>query len=168
MSKAEELRIGDNLLVRFPGTTEEKFFTITAIDDVFYRDAHSALSASGTEDYAEVTNLDPPAGQLYWIGRLESDCNLKIYLKQPAATNRWGTEKSPEGGLLSSNATLILEGREIDVWIAEDFPPNVKIVNGTNVSITPVLGWIGKKFSVKKLPETPARYTIIKIGGLAE
>lgn len=166
MIKAEDLRIGDNLLVKFIGG-EQKFFTVTGIDDVFYRDAHSALAAAGTESYAEITNLDPPSGQLYYFYKIETDCNVKIYLKQPAATNRWGTEKSPEGGLLFSTATPILAGRSIDIWIAEDYPPNVQIVNSTNVSITPILWWIGKKFSVKEVSK-PAVYTVIKIGGLAE
>jgi hypothetical protein len=164
--KAEELRIGDNLKVIYIGG-EEKFFTVTAIDDIFYRDAHSALSAGATESYAEVSDLDPPTGQLYWIGRVETECNVKIYLKQPAATNRWGTNKAPEGGLLFANAAPILAGRQIDIWIAEDYPPNVQLINDTNVSITPVLWWIGKRFAVKETTRPPV-FTTIRIGGISE
>jgi len=133
-----------------------------AIDDIFYRDEHSTLAAGQTESYAEISDLDPPTGQLYWIGRIETECNVKIYLKQPAATNRWGTNKAPEGGLLSSDATQILAGRPVNIWIAEDYPPNVQLVNDTNVSITPVLWWIGKRFAVKELPTKPSVYKTIR------
>jgi hypothetical protein len=162
----EELEIGDNLRVIYIGG-EEKFYTITSVDDIFYRDEHSSLAAGATESYAEVTNLDPPTGQLYWIGRIETECNVKIYLKQPAATNRWGTNKAPEGGLLFSDMTPILSGRRINLWIAEDYPPNVQLVNDTNVSITPVIYWIGKRFAVKEISK-PSVYKTIKIGGISE
>lgn len=167
MVQAEDLRIGDNLRVILIGG-EVKWYTITAIDDIFYRDAHSALAAAGTESYAEVTNLNPPAGQLYWIGRVETECNVKIYLKQPAATSRWGTNKSPDGGLLATDSSSILSGRPVNVWIAEDYPPNVQLVNSTNVSITPILWWIGRRFAIKEIKEVPVYYTVIRIGGLSE
>jgi len=166
MAKAEELRIGDNLKVVLVGG-EVKYYTITAIDDIFYRDAHSSLAAGATETYAEISDLDPPTGQIYWLGRIETECNIKIYLKQPAATNRWGTNKAPEGGLLFANTAPILEGRPVSLWIAQDYPPNVQIVNDTNVTITPILWWIGKRFAVKEIPK-PAVYTTVRIGGICE
>ena len=165
--KPEELEVGDNLEVIFIGG-EKKYYQITAIDDIFYRDEHSALGAGETESYTEISELDPPTGQLYWIGRIETECNVKIFLKQPAATNRWGTNKAPEGGMLTSDATPILAGRRINLWIAEDYPPNVQLVNDTNVTITPVLWWIGKRFAVKELKVKPAVYKTIKIGGISE
>jgi len=164
--KPEELEVGDNLEVVFIGG-EKKYYTITAVDDIFYRDEHSALSAGATESYTEISDLDPPTGQLYWIGKIETECNVKIYLKQPAATNRWGTNKAPEGGLLFIDTAPILLGRTVNIWIAEDYPPSVQLVNDTNVSITPVLWWIGKRFAVKEIPK-PAIYKTIKIGGLTE
>lgn len=166
MAKPEDFRIGDNLKVIYIGG-ETKYYTITAVDDIFYRDAHSALAAATTETYAEVTNLNPPSGQLYWIGKVETECNVKIYLKQPAATSRWGTNKSPDGGLLTTEQSVVLVGRGVNIWIAEDYPPNVQLVNGTNISITPILWWIGKRFGVKEIPQPPV-YTIVRIGGLSD
>ena len=166
MAKPKELRIGDNLKVIYIGG-ESKFFTVTALDDIFYRDAHDALTAGSTESYAEISNLDPPTGQLYFFYKIETECNVKIYLKQPAATNRLGTNKSPEGGLLIDATGTILDGREVDIWVGEDYPPNVQLINGTNVSITPILWWIGKRFAVQKIAQ-PAVYTTVKVGGLSE
>jgi len=165
--KPEELEVGDNLEVVYIGG-QKRYFTITAIDDIFYRDEHSSLSAGSTESYTEISELDPPSGQLYWIGRIETECNVKIYIKQPAATNRFGTNKAPEGGLLIIDATPIMGGRTVNIWIAEDYPPNVQLVNDTNVSITPVLWWIGKRFAVVELKQKPAVYKTVKVGGLTE
>jgi hypothetical protein len=163
----KNLRIGDNLKVIYI-SGEKKFFRVTALDDIYYRDAHSALSAGSTESYAEISNLDPPTGQLYYIYKIETRHNVKIYLKQPAATNRLGTNKAPEGGMIIDLTGTMLDGREVDIWIAEDYPPNVQLVNGTNVSITPVLWWIGKRFGVEELKVEPPVYTTVRIGGLSE
>lgn len=172
MVEGKRLRIGDNLKVIYVGG-EVKWFTITSLDDIFYRDAHDALTAASTESYAEVSNLDPPTGQLYYFYKIETECNVKIYLKQPAATNRLGTNKSPEGGLISDIGGLPLTGREVDIWVAEDYPPNVQIVNSSNVSITPILWWIGKRFGViEKYPMADGPpfpvYTTVRIGGISE
>jgi len=165
--KPEELEVGDNLEVVFIGG-QRKYYTITGVDDIFYRDEHSALSAGSTESYTEISELDPPTGQLYWIGRIETESNVKIYIKQPAATNRWGTNKAPEGGMLISDSTPILAGRKISLWIAENYPPSVQLKNDTNITITPVLYWIGKRFAVKELKEIPSVYKTVKIGGITE
>jgi len=169
--KYEELRIGDNLKVIYVGG-EVKYYTITGIDDIKLRDEHSSLSAGSTESYAEVTELDPPLGQLYWIYRISSRHNVKIYLKQPAATNRWGTNTAPEGGMLTDLTGPIIpvidESKNCSIWIAKNYPPCVQLVNDTDVTITPVLWWIGKRFSVQELPKPPAIFTIVKIGGIAD
>lgn len=165
--RPEELEVGDNLEVVYVGG-QRKYYTITGVDEIFYRDEHSAISAGATQSYSEISDLNPPVGQLYYISRIETDCNVKIYLKQPAATNRWGTNKAPEGGMLTSDSAPILAGREIGIWIAEDYPPAVQLKNDTNVSITPVLWWIGKRFAVKELTEKPPIYKTVKIGGLTE
>jgi hypothetical protein len=165
--KAKDLRIGDNLKVIYIGG-ESDFFTITAIDDIFYMDSHDALTAGDTEDYAEVSDLDPPKGQLYYFYRIETECNVKIYVKQPAATNRLGTNKSPEGGFITDKIGMPISGEEVDMWVAEDYAPNVQIVNGTNTSITPILRWRGKRFAVQEIKQTPSVYTTVRIGGISE
>lgn len=162
---AKDLRVEDCIKVILVGG-DEKFYKITSIDDIFYRDAHSAIAAGGTESYAEVTNLDPPSGQLYWIYKIETRHNVKIYLKQPAAVNRLGTNKSPEGGLLFLDSASVVDGREVDLWIAEDYPPNAQLVNGTNVSITPILWWIGRRLAVQELKVPPAHFFTVRVGGI--
>lgn len=162
-----DLRVEDYLKVIYIGG-EAKYFQIKSMDDIFYRDAHDAISAGGTESYAEVTNMDPPVGQLYWVYKIETRHNVKIYVKQPAATNRLGTNKAPEGGILTGESVALVDGREVDFWIAEDYPPNVQLVNGTHISITPVLWWVGKRFGVVEAKETPKTYFTVRIGGIAE
>lgn len=166
--KPRDLVVGDNLEVHLIGGVEPVYCTIKGMDNMFYEDAHSAVSAADTESYAEVSNLDPPTGQLYYFDGVEVDGNVKVRLKQPAATNRWGTNKSPEGGLITMIASGVSGARNIDIWVAEDYPPNVQLENFTDVSITPTLFWNGLRFSVRKLPAKPEAYTPIKIGGISE
>jgi len=162
----EQLEIGDNLKVVYPGG-EIKYFTITSTDDIFYRDEHDELAPGSTESYAEVSALNPPTGQLYWIGRIEFDANVKLYIKQPAATNRFGTNRSPEGGMLTDSAFQILEGRKVNLWIAEDYPPNVQIKNDSGATIKPVIWWIGKRFAVVEI-KMPSVYKTVRIGGISD
>lgn len=163
--KAEELRIGDNIEVISAGGISN-FWKITGIDPIYYKDTHSALAAGATETYAEISNLDPPDNQFYWIGRIETMSNLRIQLKQPASINRLGTNKSPEGGFLNDLVVTIGDSdRGVDLWISKNFPPNAQLVNNTNVSITPALWWIGKRFSVMSIIK-PQIYTTVRIGGI--
>jgi hypothetical protein len=165
--KARELDIGDNLIVTLVGG-DVRYYQITGVDNIYYRDTHAALAAAGTESYAEISNLDPPNGQLYFLDGIEIDGNVDVYLKQPAATNRLGTNKSPEGGILVSTTSGVGSPRPIAVWVARDYAPNVQLVNNTDVSITAILTWNGVRFSVKQLTSQPNVFTPVKIGGIAE
>ena len=170
MARPEELKITDNIRLLSPTGGEVDFFTITAIDDVFYRDLRSAIDAGATQAFAEVTNLNPTRSNLIWIGKIEIDGNVTVQLKQPAPTNRWGTTRSPLGGYLLDIHSPFggsLNGRKIDVWIAQDYPPSVELINNTNVSITPVLWWVGKRFLISKIAK-PSLYTTVRIGGIGE
>ena len=168
MTDMKELRIGDNLQVILIGG-ETKYYQITGTDDIFYKDTHSALASGATEAYTAVGSgaLNPPVNQIYCITNIETESNVQIYLKQPAATNRWGTNNSPAGGLLNIDQTQIMAGRPISLWFMQNYDPNVQLVNNTNVSITPVLWWIGKRYTIKDIPK-PSVYTIAKIGGLSQ
>ena len=157
------LRVGDNVAIREVGGSRIKFYTILNRDTIFLVDSHSALAAGGTEDYAEYTDLDPPSDQLYQIHKLElAEGNVDVYLKQPAATNRWGTNRSPTGGYLDDEHDAAL----LNIWITEDYPPSVKLVNNTNVSVTVKLRWWGWKYLLQKI-DKPATFTPINVGGLA-
>jgi len=163
--KVEELEIGDNLKVINVGG-QVKYYTITAVDEIFYRDEHSSLSAQSEEDYSEVTALDPPEDQIYCITTIETNSNIKIYVKQPAATNRFGTNRSPEGGMLIDLTSSLMNARKVNIWISANNPPAVKVVNPTNVTITPVIWWIGRRFAVRELEKKPEVYKTVRIGGI--
>lgn len=167
--KPEDLTVGDKFKVIYIGGAS-KFFQITGMDDILYRDIHDDLATDSTESFTAVTALNPPIDQIYWIFEIEVDGNISLFIKQPAATNRWGTNTSPQGGFIFD-----LFSPPIDMWIAEDYPPNTQIVNSTNVTITPVLWWIGKRFAIREIVQDDARrlaetkeYTTVKIGGLPE
>jgi len=161
-----ELRNGDNLECIFVGGSV-KYFKIKKIDDIFYLDRHSSLAPGGTESFANVVNLDPPIDQLYFFFSVEIDGNVRLLLKQPAATNRWGTNRSPQGGILFDICSPVTSNRKIELWCSENYPPAVQLENDTNVAIIPVLWWIGMRFSVEEIKK-PDSYTTVQIGGVAE
>ena len=99
--------IGDNIAMKIGGT--RKFYTITNRDNLFYLEEEEAVAASSTNTYSEITNLNPPHGQLYQVYKIWIDGNVYLYVKQPAATNRWGTQRSPEGGFLNVNLQVLLK-----------------------------------------------------------
>ncbi len=166
------LQVGHNVAIREVGGEAIRYFKIINRDTIFLVDSHSALAAGGTEDYAELTNLDPPIDQLYQIYEIElAEGNVDVFIKQPAATNRWGTNRSPTGGYLDDEH----DTARVNIWITEDYPPATKLVNNTNVSVTAKLRWWGWKYLLKKLVlQTdkegkiipPNTYTPINVGGL--
>lgn len=166
MKDPMELVVGDNLEVVYIGGTK-KYYRIRAIDNMFLRDEHSAITTGSHQNYTAVTNLNPPVDQLYWIFGIEIDHNVVLSLKQPAATNRWGTNRSPTGGYLFDLSSPVTSPKKIDLWIAEDYQPSVRLANDTNISITPVLWWIGLRFAVSEIIP-PTTYTTVKIGGIPE
>lgn len=161
-----ELRPGDNLEVVTVGGLKQ-YYRIKKTDDVFYRDEHSALAAAATESYANVVNLDPPRDQIYLLFSVEIDGNVRLLIKQPPATNRWGTNRSPQGGILFDISSPVTSNRKIELWCLENYPPAVQLENGTNVSVTPVLWWIGRRFSIEEM-QKPAVFTTVQVGGIAE
>lgn len=164
-----ELRNGDNLEVVFVGGMI-KYFKVKKIDDVFLKDKHDELESGETESYTNIVNLDPPIDQLYYLFSVEIDGNMRLQLKQPAATNRWGTNRSPEGGYLFDLSSPVTSNRRIEVWCSENYPPAIQLINNTNVTIDrPILWWIGKRFSVIEIPKAEApQYTTVQVGGIAE
>jgi len=164
VDRPQGLSIGDCVAVRLPGG-EVKYYQILLRDRIFYEDAHAALAAGATESYDELSNLNPPSGQLYQIYKLKVDGNVRVYLKQPASTNRFGTNKSPEQYLIDD---FLINGQLVNIWILEDYPPNVQLVNGTNVSVTATLYWIGWRYSIRELGQKPQIFSWVNIGGITD
>lgn len=158
--------IGDNICIRIGGT--KKFYTITNRDNLFYLNEPSAIAADSTASYSEITNLNPPHGQLYQIYKIWIDGNVYLYLKQPAATNRWGTQRSPEGGFLNDRTSGVKGGMETNLYFTIDNPPSIQLVNEQPVSITPKIWYIGWRYAIQELTGTPIHYTEITIGGIAQ
>ena len=156
-------RIGDNVSIK--NGEAISYYVVTHKDSIFYVQTHSAISAGATQSYAEITNLDPPKYQLYQLKNLRLvRGNVKVYLKQPASTNRFGTNRSPDGGYLTDE----YDEMDINLFIIEDYPPNVQIINNTLATITPILRWIGYRYQIKELDKKPEKFAQVGIGGLAD
>lgn len=159
------LRVGDNVAVRvIDGGV--KYYKVTNRDNIIYPQTYSAIAAGATETYASINNLDPTSDELYQLYSVMIDGNIKLYLKQPAATQRWGTNRSPTGGPLLDRLSPLGSGFPVSVWILEDYPPNIQMVNDTNVSISPRIWWYGWRYTVTKLKDKPSIFTMVQVGGV--
>ena len=158
--------ISDNICIRIGGT--KKYYTITNRDNLFYLEEHDAVAESSTNTYAEITNLNPPHGQIYQIFKLWIDGNVYLYVKQPAATNRWGTQRSPEGGFLNDRTSGTKGGMYVNLFFTIDNPPSIQLRNIQPVSITPKVWYIGWRYSIEELPNKPSNFTEVTISGISQ
>lgn len=154
--------IGDNVAVKIGESL--KFYNIVNRDNVqFVDDESDAITAGATESYTERTKLDPPSDQMYQFYRIECLHNVEVQLKQPASTNRLGLEKSPEGGFITDKNDYV----PLNIFVLEDYPPNLQVVNGTRVTVTPKFRWHGWRYMIKPIPTQPAQFTIVNAVGLS-
>lgn len=158
--------IGDNIAIKIGGT--RKFYVVTNRDNLFYLHEPDAVHADSTASYSEITNLNPPHGQIYQIFKLWIDGNVYLYVKQPAATNRWGTQRSPEGGFLNDRTSGVKGGLYLNLWFTIDNPPSVQLRNIQPVSITPKIWYIGWRYAIQELLSRPDNFTEITISGIAQ
>ena len=158
--------INDNICIRIGGT--KKYYKVTNRDNLFYLDEPDAVAADSTDSYSEVTNLNPPHGQLYQVYKIWIDGNVYLYLKQPAATNRCGTQRSPEGGFLNDRISGVKGGMYTNLFFTIDNPPSVQLVNIQPVSITPKIWYIGWRYAIQELPTKPENFTEVSISGIAQ
>ncbi len=158
--------IGDNIAIKIGGT--KKYYTVVNRDNMLYLDEADAIAAESTASYSEVTNLNPPHGQLYQIFKIWIDGNVELFLKQPAATNRWGTQRSPEGGLLNDRTSGVKGGLMTNLSFTIDNPPSIQLVNRQPVSITPKIWYIGWRYAIEEIRTKPAAFTEITISGIAQ
>ena len=158
--------INDNICIRIGGT--KKYYTVTNRDNMFYLEEPDAVAADSTASYSEVTNLNPPHGQLYQVMKIWIDGNIFLYLKQPAATNRWGTQRSPEGGFLNDRISGIKGGMYVNLFFTIDNPPSIQLKNIQPVSITPKIWYIGWRYAIEELSSRPENFTEVSISGIAQ
>ncbi len=158
--------IGDNIALKIGGT--RKYYVVTNRDTIFYLNEPDAIAANTTDSYSELTELNPPHGQLYQIYKIWIDGNVELYLKQPAATNKWGTQRAPAGGLLNDRTSGVKGGMYTNLFFTIDNPPSVQLVNTQEISITPKIWYIGWRYAIEEAPSTPSTFTEITISGLAQ
>ncbi|GAH26351.1 unnamed protein product, partial [marine sediment metagenome] len=96
------------------------------------------------------------------------DGNVFLYLKQPAATNRWGTQRSPEGGFLTERISGIKGGMYTNLFFTIDNPPSIQLKNIQPVEITPKIWYIGWRYAIEELLNKPENFTEVSISGIAQ
>ena len=147
----------------------KKYYKITQRDTIFLPVEKDAIAAGATDIYEEETVLNPPTNQFYQVYKIMIDGNVQLYMKQPAATNRWGTQRSPAGGYLTDRTSGLLGGQKLNMYMTMDNPPSIQLVNQTRVSVTPRIYYFGWRYSIVQIEKPPeGQYTPILVGGLAQ
>lgn len=163
--RPEGLRIGDNIEVRL-GTTF-KYYKIKNKDGIYYNYSGSAVAASTTSAaYTELTDLDPPVNQIYQIYSVMPDANIRTYIKQPASTNRWGTNRVPAGGYITDRDSPYSTSQYLNFWVYEDYPPNIGFTNSSNISITPNVRFYGWRYEMEPLAAKPPVFAPVTVMGI--
>ena len=163
--RPEGLRIGDNIEVRIG--TQYKYYKMKNRDPIYYTyEGSSVTSGTSAPSYTEASDLDPPTLQIYQFYSVMPDCNLKVYIKQPASTNRWGTNKSPTSGYITDRESPISGGLYQNLWVIEDYPPNIGFGNSLNVDVTPNVKFYGWRYEIIPLESKPAVFTPVSVMGL--
>ena len=158
--------IGDNICIRIGGT--KVYYVVTNRDNLFYLEEADEVAADSTDTYSEVTNLNPPHGQLYFCQKIWIDGNVELYIKQPAATDRWGTQRSPAGGLLNDRTSGLKGGIYLNLFFTIDNPPSIQLVNRQSVAISPKIWYIGWRYTIEQLPSRPDIFTEVTISGISQ
>ncbi len=143
-------RVGDNLAVRTSGT-DMVWMEVIARDQIFVEKTLDEVVAGGTVDFKEITELNPPEDELLQIDQVQlMKGNVKLLFKQPGAVNRFGTERSSETGFINDKFDTL----ETQLFIMNNLPLNIKEINDTPVSITPVVKFLGHRYQFRKLRES--------------
>lgn len=163
--KPDGLRIGDNIEVRIGEAY--RYYRIKNKDGIYYTYTGSSVAASTTAaTYTELTDLDPPTFQIYQVYAVMPDANIRTYIKQPASTNRWGTNRAPTGGYITDRDSPYSSSMYHNFWVIEDYPPNIGFTNATNIAITPIVKFYGWRYEIEPLSGKPGVFTPVTVMGI--
>ncbi len=155
--------IGDTIKLR------SMYYRIKAKDNLRLPVTFStAISANTTGSDTSVDELNPKfQTELYQVVQIVPKQNIKIFLKQPASTLRWGTNKSPSNAFVSDRLASYDGGEINNIFITSYQQPVVQFNNPTTISITPIVFFLGWKYQIEEMKSilVGQPYTEVQYGG---
>ena len=139
-------QIGDIVAVKRPGGS----FMVSRIrnrDEFSIFNIQSAVAASGTADFSEVTDLDPATGEFLQVLGIGVDGLVKVRVSQPAGTRRLGVDKSANGGELNEETSPVGGEMPINFVTLPDNSLFIRLENNYPESITSVLRFKGFRYT---------------------
>lgn len=128
----------------------------------------TAIATTATSADTSVDVLNPKyQTELYQIVQIVPQMNVKIFLKQPASTLRWGTNTSPSTAFVSDRLASFDGGEINNIFITSYQQPVIQAQNPTTVSLTPTIWFLGWKYMIEELPSLPPGqpFTEVQYGG---
>lgn len=138
----------------------------------------SAVAASGTAGFKNVTQLDPddkPRRHLFQI-LMGVQYNMRYYIKIPTGTNRFGTDETRSIGFLHPTISPFhAPNKDFQFWTVTDYYPSVDATNDASAeTLTPKLRTLGFRYDLleldrdtkEKLRQGMKAYKHITVGGL--
>ena len=149
---------------------QSTFYKITGRDNLRLpiTPSSSAIASGVTSSDISLDDLNPKYEQeIYQIVQIVPKHNVQIFMKQPASTLRWGTNKKPSVAYLFDRMATFDGGETNNIFITNYQQPVIQIKNGTNLSMIPVVYFLGWKYRVIKVPQAQvSTFTEEQVGGL--
>jgi len=136
---------------------QSTFYKITGRDNLRLpiTPTSSGVASGATSSDISLDDLNPKYEQeIYQIVQIVPKHNVQIFLKQPASTLRWGTNKKPSVAYLFDRMSTFDGGENNNIFITNYQQPVIQMKNGTNITLIPTIYFIGWKYSVVKVPQS--------------
>ena len=116
----------------------------------------SSLAAGASTDYIQIVNLEPRENikllqYLEWATRT----GAKYFLRRPAGTDRFGTDKQPGSGFLTAeDSHPTAYNPDYGFWMMARESLAIKCENNTKFTMTPKVEFQGIKYKIATVVNT--------------
>ena len=132
----------------------------------------STVASGGESGFTNISTIEPDNDPLHLyqvLWGVEHSDRVKYYLKIPAGQNRYGVDKAKEIGFVSAEESPWYDPNPLfEFWLIHDWIPAVNCVNGSPVTQTPKIWFVGMKYDIEKISQAQAGTIVKKIvfGGI--
>lgn len=148
--------IGYNIaLVGSDGSKE--FYEVISRDALRVTEEFSEIDSGEETSFSEVGKIEPSDDVIYQI-RIGVLHNVRLKLKQPAATTKWGTDSDPDGFITPDQSPFSNPEGHWEIYVPPGEQPQLNIENPSenSVPITPEVSYEGYRYKVREISESDA------------
>jgi hypothetical protein len=131
----------------------------------------STVAPGAESGFKNIDTLEPDTDplHLFQVRWGVSDVSpVKYYLKIPTGQNRFGVDENKEIGFLdATKSSWYAPNPTFEFFLIHDWIPSINMVNGSAVTRTPKIRFVGFKYDIEKIDSAPnGVYRKIVFGGI--